>query len=468
MEPSQSPEPETPSALRDALRLSPENIPLRIFLAEAERRNKRLEAAEDTYREGLRYHPGHEKLKLGLAQCFYEQKRFGEALVLVEDLAGSAGDATQRLLDLHIRLLVECGQTRQARGMYDRALVRFPSLSETDLPDFFGRPAHSLPAPLPLIQGQGQQSQGPVMVPRSYGDEMPDAYETDVDRPPIAFRDVGGLAELKEEIRMKIVYPLRRPEIFEAYDRKPGGTILLYGPPGCGKTHLARAAAGEIQAPFISIGINDVLDMWLGQSEKNLHDLFEQARIHRPCILFIDEVDAIGGHRAEQRQTGGRALINQLLAELDGADGNNEGILILAASSAPWHLDPAFQRPGRFDRRLFVGPPDAEAREAIFELELAGKPQLEDDLDLKLVVERTAGFSGADVKAVVDLAIERKLRLAMRRSLTPPLRTRDLLRAVRELQPTTGDWFRQADLAARQPGTAAFYAPVQKYLKSQK
>ncbi len=275
------------------------------------------------------------------------------------------------------------------------------------------------------------------------------------------------MADLKEEIRMKIVYPLRRPQIFEAYDRKPGGTILLYGPPGCGKTHLARAAAGEIQAPFISISINDVLDMWLGQSEKNLHDLFEQARIHRPCILFIDEVDAIAGRRSDQRQAGARALINQFLSELDGADGNNEGILILAASSAPWHLDPAFQRPGRFDRRLFVGPPDAEAREAILELELAGKPQLEDDLDLTPVVERTAGWSGADVKAVVDLVVERKLRLSLRRSLTPPIRTRDLLRAVRELQPTTGEWFRAAEAAAEKlgPGAADFYAPVRRYLR---
>ena len=205
------------------------------------------------------------------------------------------------------------------------------------------------------------------MVPRNYSDESLDVYEADVDRPPLSFQDVAGLEELKEEIRMKIVYPARHPRLYEAYGRKPGGAMLLYGPPGCGKTHLARAAAGELQAAFISIGINDVLDMWLGLLEKNLHDLFEQARIHRPSVLFIDEVDALGSSRHDQRLAGGRQLINQFLSELDGVDSDNEGVLILAATNAPWHLDPAFRRPGRFDRMLFVAPPDVDARRETFE-----------------------------------------------------------------------------------------------------
>src|SRR3954463_4664540 len=148
----------------------------------------------------------------------------------------------------------------------------------------------------------------------------------------------------------------------------------MYGPPGCGKTYLARATAGEIKAGFLSVGINDVLNMWLGNSEKNLHQLFEQARRNRPCVLFFDEVDALAAARADMRTSAGRHLINQFLAELDGMQSDNEGVLILAATNAPWHVDAAFRRPGRFDRILFVPPPDAPARAAILRAMLHGKP----------------------------------------------------------------------------------------------
>ena len=459
-------EPETMSALREALRVSPDNVPLRLYLAEALLKNGHPRDAEQTFRDGLRLHPGHEKLKLGLAQCFYIQKRYREALVLVEDLQSNAGDATQRLMDLHVRLLAMSGQPDQARSLYDRAVKRFPSLSETDLPELFGSPVHTLPAPAAHSLGQDLLSpSGPVMVPRSYNDDSLDVYESDIDRPPINFQDVGGLEDLKQEIRMKIILPLRHPEIFETYGRKPGGAVLLYGPPGCGKTHLARAAAGEIQAAFISIGINDVLDMWLGQSEKNLHDLFEQARIHRPCVLYIDEVDAIGASRQDQRHAGGRQLINQFLAELDGVDGDNEGILILAATNAPWHLDPAFRRPGRFDRMVFVAPPDPGARKATLEILLKDKPVFEETLQLDRLAEKTAGFSGADLKAIVDLAVERKLKSAIRSGETTPISGRDLMRAARLVRPSTAEWFNTVLNNARDANPGGLYDPVLRYMK---
>ena len=164
---------------------------------------------------------------------------------------------------------------------------------------------------------------------------------------------------VKDEVRMKIILPLQQPELFKAYGKKIGGGILMYGPPGCGKTFLARATAGEVNAGFLAVGISDVLDMWIGQSEKNLHGIFEQARSHKPCVLFFDEVDALGANRTDMLKSGGRQIINQFLSELDGVASSNDGVLILAATNAPWHLDPAFRRPGRFDRILFVPPPDA-------------------------------------------------------------------------------------------------------------
>ena len=182
------------------------------------------------------------------------------------------------------------------------------------------------------------------------------------------------LKNIKNEISLKIIQPLNHPELYKAYEKKIGGGILLYGPPGCGKTHIARATAGEIKANFINVGINDILDMYIGNSERNLHEIFESARKNTPCVIFIDEIDALGANRNDMSKTGGRTVINQFLAELDGINSNNEGILVLGATNTPWHLDPAFRRPGRFDRIIFVAPPDEEARKEIFDLLLKDKP----------------------------------------------------------------------------------------------
>jgi SpoVK/Ycf46/Vps4 family AAA+-type ATPase len=268
---------------------------------------------------------------------------------------------------------------------------------------------------------------------------------------------------VKEEIRMKIILPLEHPEMFEAYGKKVGGGILMYGPPGCGKTYLARATAGEVKAAFLSIGISDVLDMWIGSSEKNLHELFEQARRNKPCVLFFDEVDALGASRADMRHSGGRHLINQFLSELDGVDAGNEGLLILAATNAPWHLDNAFRRPGRFDRIVFVPPPDQPARAAILRLMLTGKPS--DSIDFDQLAKKTADFSGADLKAVLEQAVEAKLREAMKSGQLQPLRTKDLLAAAGGVKPSTREWFATARNYALYSNQGGVYDDILKYLK---
>ena len=216
----------------------------------------------------------------------------------------------------------------------------------------------------------------------------------------------------------------------------------MFGPPGCGKTYLARATAGEIRAGFISVGISDVLEMWIGTSERNLHAVFEQARQSTPCVLFFDEVDALGGRRSDMVSASSRHVINQFLAELDGVDRSNEGVLVLAATNAPWHVDGAFRRPGRFDRVLFVPPPDAPARAAILRLHCRNKPS--QDLDFDRIAAKTDGYSGADLKAIVDMAVESKLREAMRAGAPKPLSTKDLLTAAKNVQSSTREWFATA------------------------
>jgi SpoVK/Ycf46/Vps4 family AAA+-type ATPase len=260
--------------------------------------------------------------------------------------------------------------------------------------------------------------------------------------------------------------PLQQPALFQAYGKKIGGGILMYGPPGCGKTFLARATAGEVKAGFLAVGISDVLDMWIGQSEKNLHAIFAQARAHRPCVLFFDEVDALGANRTDMLKSGGRQIINQFLSELDGVASSNEGVLILAATNAPWHLDPAFRRPGRFDRILFVPPPDQAARAAIFRLLLKGKPVAE--IDFEALAKKTEGFSGADLKAVIDVAVELKLREAMRTGVMQPLRGPDLLDPIKRHKPTVRDWFQTARNHALYANQSGLYDDILAYMKISK
>jgi len=273
---------------------------------------------------------------------------------------------------------------------------------------------------------------------------------------------VGGMEPLKDEIRIKIIEPLRRPELFAAYGKAAGGGILLYGPPGCGKTYLARATAGEIDIPFRSIGLNDVLDMYIGESERKLHELFQLARRTAPCVLFFDEVDALGASRADMRQHAGRRLINQFLAELDGATHSNDGVLIVGATNAPWHLDSAFRRPGRFDRVLFVPPPDQAARAEILRLHARNVPI--EPIDFADFAKRTDGYSGADLKGIVDVAVESKVRDAIRAGAPVPVTSKDLASALRAANPSTREWFAQARNYVLYANQGGAYDDVSRYL----
>lgn len=268
---------------------------------------------------------------------------------------------------------------------------------------------------------------------------------------------------IKEDIRLKIIAPVEHAALYAAYGKTAGGGILMYGPPGCGKTHLARATAGEMGRGFLSVGISDVLDMWLGQSERNLRDIFDGARAHQPCVLFFDEVDALAASRADLRGSAGRNVVNQFLSELDGIESSNVGVLVLAATNAPWHLDPAFRRPGRFDRVIFVPPPDRVARGSILSILLRDKPAT--DVDVDQVADRLDQFSGADLKGVVDLAVERKLAEAMHTGIPTPLRTKDLVDAARAITPSTREWFATARNHVLYANQSGLYDAVRPWLK---
>jgi len=452
---SKTPDSEPPAddalqALREALRLSPNNLALRQHLADMLLSQGRADEAEKEYREALAQAPNSLTLKLGLARAFYQQKKQNHALALVEDIVKNPG-APARAFLLHARLLAGVGEIQLAVSEYRRAVEMDSSLADSE---FAGRLG------IGATEEESEVVEGKVRA--AWGDE-PGPSHQEIERPKINFNDVGGMEKVKEEIRLKIIHPLAHPELYKAYGKPIGGGILMYGPPGCGKTYLARATAGEIKAGFLAVGINDVLDMWIGNSERNLHDLFEQARRHTPCVLFFDEVDALGASRSDMRHHAGRQLINQFLAELDGVKTSNEGVLILAATNAPWHLDSAFRRPGRFDRILFVPPPDAAARAGILRLQCRGKPV--EEIDYDQLAKKAENFSGADLKAVVDVAIEQKLQEALKAGVPKPLTTKDLVAATGKLRPTTKEWFATARNYALYSNQGGIYDDILQYLK---
>jgi SpoVK/Ycf46/Vps4 family AAA+-type ATPase len=285
-------------------------------------------------------------------------------------------------------------------------------------------------------------------------------------RERIRFADIAGLDDLKRTVRLQIIEPFLKPGVFAKFKKRAGGGVLLYGPPGCGKTMLARAVATECNAEFMSVGISDVLNMWIGESERQLAALFDKARHSRPCVLFFDEIDALAFARSKAQSEHTRQVVNEFLAQLDGFGADNQGVLILAATNMPWDVDSAMKRPGRFSRTVFVPPPDVEARTKIIELKLAGIPH--EGIDGRAIATATPHFSGADIDGLVELAKDFVLEEYVAHNEERPIRQQDLERAERGMQASTLDWLRTARNLVKYAGADSSYGEVERYLKTHK
>jgi SpoVK/Ycf46/Vps4 family AAA+-type ATPase len=293
-----------------------------------------------------------------------------------------------------------------------------------------------------------------------------DAEAHDVERPAVTLADVGGMSQVKDRLEIAFLAPMRNPELRKLYGKSLRGGLLLYGPPGCGKTFVARAVAGELGAAFVSVGIAEVLDMWIGNSERNLRELFQLARRKAPCVLFFDEVDALGQRRSQLRNNAMRTTVNQFLAELDSVDSDNDGVFVLGATNSPWDVDPALRRPGRFDRTVLVLPPDGPAREEILRYHLRDRPIA--GIDIQALIKRTDGFSGADLAHLCESAAEIALLDSVRSGQVRMMGMPDFEPALKQVKPSTGPWFDSARSVALFANEGGVYDDLAEYLKTNK
>jgi SpoVK/Ycf46/Vps4 family AAA+-type ATPase len=335
-------------------------------------------------------------------------------------------------------------------------------------------PAESGPPEPPAeVAGDGEaetlrrlESELADVAPPMYVDAEADgesAYE--IESVGLRLTDVAGMAEVKARLEAAVLAPMRNPELTRLYGRSLRGGLLLYGPPGCGKTFISRALAGEMDAQFLAVSLADVLDMYVGQSERNVRGIFEAARSRAPCVVFLDEVDALGQKRSHLRNSAARGTVNQLLSEMDGLT-SNEGVFVIGATNHPWDVDVALRRPGRFDRMLLVLPPDAPAREAVLRHHLRGRPIA--NVSLGKLAKMTGGYSGADLAYVCEGAADRALMDSARSGTPRLIDMSDLEAAVRDVKPSIGPWLETARNVAEFANEGGAYDELLVYLRSRR
>ncbi len=392
--------------------------------------------------------PGNAALITLLLKACLERGEHERGLALA-----TGDDAGVRLL--RARLLAALGRLKEGQVDYRAAIADNPALEDMDL----WRTLSVTVVDVPSAAGRPKL--------RVISNDDTDRTETtrllEPNNETLTFDDIGGLDELKKTIHKKIILPYQKPGLFQRFRKKVGGGVLLYGPPGCGKTLLARATAGECKATFFNIAISDVLDMYIGESERKLHALFEQARAQAPAVMFFDEVEALGGKRSNTREATSSKLVSQFLSEMDGFTHDNHGVLILAATNVPWSVDSAFRRPGRFDRVLFVPPPDRPAREAMLKMMMKDRPST-DDIDFAFLAKHTSGFSGADLSELVETAADEAIEASIAEGREQPISDKHLKLALKEVRATTLEWLTTARNYARYANEGNQYDEVLAFL----
>jgi transitional endoplasmic reticulum ATPase len=439
--------------LKQALSVSPDNLPLRLLLVRALfDAGAATEAADHLRKAAVESLAPPDRVLAGRIHLAVDDA--AAALVVC-----TGGSPEELLVRARAHLALE--QHRDGLAAYDQAIAANPALEDRAL-------RNELTAGLTDTAPAGTGNVVSFSVIRNEAKEkraQPDpAAFLEPQQSKITFADVGGLAEVKKQIHRRIILPFQKPSLFQKFGRRAGGGVLLYGPPGCGKTLLARATAGECDAKFYSVAISDILDMWFGESERKLTAVFEQARRTAPAVLFFDELEALAGKRQYSTDSSAARLVSQFLSATDGFAADNREVLILAATNVPWAVDPAFRRPGRFDRIFFVPPPDREARESILRIQLADRP-VAGDIDVAALAKATSGFSGADLRNLVETACDLAIEESLSAGTEKPVARAHLQAALKELKPTTTEWLTTARNYARYANEGGQYDEVLQFLE---
>lgn len=440
------------AALSAALQVSPEDLPLRLHVAELMLKENLAAEALEQYSFVLARDPAN----LGALQ--------GAATA-----AAAAGEVARAegYRRLHAALT---GTVAPAAPAVEPVAPPSPTpppgaAGKEALPPAAGYDWNELlhqPLPEGDDDGEGETPEE-EKVPLSVEAHAAEDAEVEVERSDMKLSDVAGMESVKRRLNMSFLAPLRNPEYMKMYGKSLRGGLMLYGPPGCGKTFIARALAGELGAKFISVGMADVLDMWLGESEKRLQRIFDTARRNAPAVLFFDEVDALGQKRSQMRNSAGRTIVNQLLAEMDSVGSNNDGVFVLGATNHPWDVDTALRRPGRFDRMMLVLPPDEPARSAALQYHLQKRPA--EGVDLRWIASKTVEYSGADLAHLCETAAELAMDDAIRTGKPKPMSTDHFKKAMREVRPSTRPWFEIARNYAMFANEGGMYDDLLEYIK---
>jgi len=450
------------STLRRAIEDAPTNVRLWLLFGQTLVSRGELTEARKAFESALQLAPAHPEACLGVAQVLFREGNLSEAAVRTQCILKSDNNFAPGHLLMSRIYLAENDPTK-ATEHYAAARAISKTLSDgqiegelirqgqrptpVDRPDPEDRPRLAAGYPLEpdefewpdQIDCELANREGPSVEQDEFDFVDDDDLGFNIDdfeRPKGSFADVAGLDDVKQELLMRLVYPYEYTDLFRAYGKKPGGGVLLYGPPGCGKSMVCRALAGETKAAFYSLRLHQILEMYIGCSEKNLNSLFQLARENAPSIIFIDELDALAGHRGEGKQHPARSVVNQLLIEMDGHDGSNEGVLIIAATSAIANVDTAFLRPGRFDRRILVPPPCPASRAEILRMQARNRPV--SSLDYDALAGMMENYSGADIAQVFEVAADDALRLAMRKKEIVPITMETVQLAIARVEPSAG------------------------------
>ncbi len=377
----------------------------------------------------------------------YNSEKYEDIITLVKDTKN------ENLLIL-VKSMVKLGQTDDAINLYEEARQQNPSLQNDEIDSLLNIKT--------IVDTNTPTKQKLKVVDKIDFAEITDL--TKYKQQVTDFSDVVGLDNIKKQIHKKIILPFQKPSLFQRFKKKVGGGVLLYGPPGCGKTLLARATAGECNASFFNIELSDILDMYIGESEQKLHAIFEKARAETPSVLFFDEFEAMAGKRETNRNSSINNIVSQFLTELDGFSQNNSGVLVLASTNVPWSIDSAFLRPGRFDRMFFVPPPDKSARQGILEHHMKERPK-DDDINYSLLATKCKGYSGADLYNLVEMAADEAIDESIETNRDTKINFNHFKEALEFSNSTTIEWLTTARNYARYANDGGRYNDVLKFIQ---